>query len=74
MEHSFDFYTRWCMCGVGEAEQMTNPSQCSGIAGPPRRFPLAESPRQRQPPRQILHQIPTRSTQLDPFGTSCAVT
>lgn len=51
-----------------------DPSQCSGIAGPPRRFPLAESPRQRQPPRQILHQIPTRSTQLDPFGTSCAVT
>lgn len=44
MEHSFDFYTRWCMCGVGMAEQMTNPSQCNGIAGQPRRFPLAESP------------------------------
>lgn len=40
MQHDFDFYTNWCMCGVGVAEQMSSPSECTGIAGPPRRKPV----------------------------------
>lgn len=34
-DHDFDFYTRRCVCGVGEADQMKNPTTCRGVTGQP---------------------------------------